>query len=231
MRVLRSADRFVTLAEGVRTAHCFSFGMHFDPLNVGFGVLQACNDEQLEPRSGYPPHRHLDTEIVTWVVSGTLTHEDSTGSRHELPVGAVQRLSAGSGVEHAERNKGEEPLRFVQMWLRPDTRAGQPTYACDQPALRPEGWTDIVGGDAAMGLGTDGAVLRVAQLTGQAHVALLPAPQCFVFVATGSVAVDGSGLLEKGDSLMLGGQTPRLTALEPTQLLAWALPAAQAVST
>jgi redox-sensitive bicupin YhaK (pirin superfamily) len=229
--VLRSADRFVTLAEGIRTAHCFSFGTHFDPLNVGFGALQACNDEQLEPRSGYPPHRHLDTEIVTWVVSGTLTHEDSTGSRHELPVGAVQRLSAGSGVEHAERNEAKKPLRFVQMWLRPDTGAGQPAYACDHPALRPEGWTDVVGGDAAMGLGTDGAVLRVARLTGQTHVVLLPAPQCFVFVATGSVAVDGSGLLEEGDALMLGGQTPRLTALEPAQVLAWALPAVQAVST
>jgi redox-sensitive bicupin YhaK (pirin superfamily) len=229
--VLRSADRFVTLAEGIRTAHCFSFGAHFDPLNVGFGAMQACNDEQLEPRSGYPPHSHLDTEIVTWVVSGTLTHEDSTGSRHELPVGAVQRLSAGSGVEHAERNEAKEPLRFVQMWLRPDTGAGQPAYACDHPALRPEGWTDVVGGDAAMGLGTDGAVLRVARLTGQTHVVLLPAPQCFVFVATGSVAVDGSGLLEEGDALMLGGQTPRLTALEPAQVLAWALPAVQAVST
>ena len=230
MRVLRSTDRFRTLAEGLRTEHSFSFGAHFDPSNVGFGALQACNDEHLDPRSGYPPHRHSETEIVTWVVSGSLTHEDSTGTRHELPAGGVQRLSAGHGVEHTERNDGQAPLRFVQMWLRPDIHGKQPTYACDVPSLRPEGWTDVVGGDAAVGVGTDGAVLRVAELGGQAHLKLLPAPRCFLFVATGSVDVEGSGALSEGDSLMLSGRTPVLSAREPAQLLAWALPADQSVS-
>ena len=231
MRVLRSEDRFVTMADGIRTEHCFSFGAHFDPLNVGFGALQACNDEHLDLRSGYPLHRHLDTEIVTWVLSGTLVHEDSTGARHEVPAGSVQRLSAGHGVEHTERNGGGEPLRFVQMWLRPDTDGAQPAYACGMPSLRPGGWTDVVGGDAALACGTAGAVLRVAELPGHAHLDLLPAPRCFVFVATGSVDASGSGVLQEGDSLMLGGQTLRLTARKPARLLAWALPADQAAST
>src|SRR5680860_734872 len=77
LQILRSADRFTTEAGGIVTRHCFSFGNHYDPANVGFGALRAVNDEWLAPGAGYDTHHHADVEIVTWVLEGALQNEDS----------------------------------------------------------------------------------------------------------------------------------------------------------
>ena len=79
LRVQRAGERFVTEAAGVTTRHAFSFGSHYDPGNVGFGSLLAHNEERLSSGRGFDDHPHRDTEIVTWVLSGSLLHEDSTG--------------------------------------------------------------------------------------------------------------------------------------------------------
>jgi redox-sensitive bicupin YhaK (pirin superfamily) len=225
MRLLRAADRFLTRSDGMLTAHCFSFGAHFDPTNTGFGALIAFNDEHLGPGSGYDLHLHRDTEIVTWVIQGTLIHEDSTGRGNHVSAGSVQRLTAGAGVRHAERNDSSgQPLRFVQMWLRPDMPGTVPTYACHSPSVRTGGWTDVVGGSAPVGVGTSGATLRIARLGASDAVDLPVSARCHVFVATGSVDVAGLGRLHGGDSLRLGGESARLTALGSAEVLAWELP-------
>ena len=232
MRLLRAADRFRTRSDGIVASHCFSFGAHFDPHNTGFGALVALNDENLEPGRGYDLHPHRDTEIVTWVVQGTLTHKDSTGRRNDVPAGSVQRLTAGAGVRHSERNDSPwQPLRFLQMWLRPDVPGTEPTYACDAPSLRTGGWTDVVGGSALVGVGTSGATLRVARLEASDAVDLPVPARCHVFVATGSVDVAGPGRLDGGDSLRLSGESARLTALDSAEVLAWHLPDQDAAST
>lgn len=134
--VRRSADRYRTVGEGTDTSHSFSYGAHYDPANVGFGPIIAVNEERIAPGAGYDEHHHSDAEIVTWVLEGTLAHEDSTGQRGEVPPGVAQRLSAGSGVTHAERNaRDDRPLRFVQMMLRSRNWDG-PEYA---QAVVPEG--------------------------------------------------------------------------------------------
>ncbi|MCD9154101.1 pirin family protein [Aeromicrobium duanguangcaii] len=129
-RVLRrAADRFHTVASGTETFHSFSYGRHYDPDNVGFGPVIAINEERIAPGAGYDEHHHADAEIVTWVLDGVLGHEDSTGHCGEVRPGVAQRLSAGAGVTHAERNGSDvEPLRFVQMMLR-STNWDEPEYA------------------------------------------------------------------------------------------------------
>lgn len=225
MKVLRGSGRSVTAADGIRTASCFSFGAHFDPSNIGHGPLLACNDEVLTAGAGFAPHRHADVEIVSWVLSGTLTHEDDAGHRTDVPAGGVQRLSAGSGVRHSERNaSATTPLRFVQMWLRPDHYGGVPTYECDVPSVPTGSWTDVVGGGAGVGLGTADAKLRIARLPAHARLELVAAPAGFVFLATGGLAVDGAGTLEEGDALLLTDEPARVMALQEAQLLAWRLP-------
>jgi hypothetical protein len=231
MRLLRAGDRFLTRTDGIVTAHGFSFGAHFDPTNTGFGALVAFNDEHLEPGRGYGLHAHRDIEIVTWVVEGTLTHEDSSGRRTEVRPGSVQRLSAGSGIRHAERNdSATEPLRFVQMWLRPDVTGTEPTYACHTPSMRPGTWTDVVGDAAPVGVGT-GARLRVARLAGSDEVGLPVPALCHLFVTTGSVDVEGLGRLDGGDSVRLHGESTRLAASAAAELLAWELPDQDAAPT
>ena len=113
---------------GVETRHAFSFSGPSDPDNVRFGLLVACNEERLAPGAGFAEHPHRDLEIVTWVVEGELTHEDSTGHRTVIRPGDVQRLSAGGGVRHSERNESAAPLTFVQMWLASGAVGVEPEY-------------------------------------------------------------------------------------------------------
>jgi redox-sensitive bicupin YhaK (pirin superfamily) len=113
---------------GIDSRHAFSFGPHYDPDNLRFGAVIACNEERLAPGAGFDEHPHSHTEIVTWVVEGELTHRDSTGRETVVAPGDVQRLSSGAGVRHVERNDGPVPLTFVQMWLAPLDPGGIPGY-------------------------------------------------------------------------------------------------------
>ena len=102
--VRRAAERFASETDRVTSRHSFSFGPHYDPDNVGYAVLVAHNDDLVAPGGGYDLHPHADLEIVTWVLEGSLVHEDSHGHSGVVHPGTVQRLSAGSGVQHSERN-------------------------------------------------------------------------------------------------------------------------------
>lgn len=137
-RVVRRAEqRFHTVGDGVQTWHSFSYGVHYDPDQIGFGPIMAINTEHVAPGSGYDLHDHADVEIVTWVLEGALRHEDSTGQSGVVRPGAAQRLSAGTGVQHSERNaSADEPLVFVQMMLR-SGHEDAPEYAQTDVDLTP----------------------------------------------------------------------------------------------
>ncbi|MFI0740847.1 pirin family protein [Streptomyces sp. NPDC021100] len=130
IQVRRAAERYRggDPEAGIETRHAFSFSGFYDPDNVRFGPLIACNEESLAPGAGFDEHPHRDVEIVTWVVEGELTHEDSAGHVVTVRPGDVQWLSAGAGVRHVERNASGVPLRFVQMWLDPVEGGGAPAY-------------------------------------------------------------------------------------------------------
>jgi redox-sensitive bicupin YhaK (pirin superfamily) len=117
--VRRAEDRFRTDRDGITTFHSFSYGVHYDPDNVGFGPIIALNDENVPPGGGYDAHRHADITIFTLVLEGALAHEDSSGRRFVLPTGKLESVSAGAGIEHSERNASNtEPLRFLQLMTR-----------------------------------------------------------------------------------------------------------------
>ncbi|MBM9509621.1 pirin family protein [Actinacidiphila acididurans] len=131
IEVRRDAERYRggDPGAGIDSRHAFSFGAHYDPTNLRFGLLLACNEERLAPGAGFAEHPHRDTEIVTWVVEGELTHHDSAGHSAVVRPGQAQLLSAGAGVRHTERNEGTGPLTFVQMWLHPAAFGTPPRYA------------------------------------------------------------------------------------------------------
>lgn len=126
--VRRGADRYSggEPDAGIDTRHAFSFAGFYDPGNVRFGPLVACNEERLAPGAGFAEHAHRDTEIVTWVIEGELEHRDAGGRVARLLAGDAQLLGARGGVRHEERNAGSGPLRFLQMWLEPDVFGGRP---------------------------------------------------------------------------------------------------------
>jgi hypothetical protein len=235
--VRRAGTRFRTVTEGTDTRHSFSFGTHYDPGNVGFGPLLVHNDDRVRSGAGYPDHPHADAEILTWVLEGSLVHEDSTGHRGLVTPGSAQRLSAGAGVVHAERNDAFRidpaapvvPVRFLQMWLRPDTPGTPPAYAAGpvDPADLAAGWRPVASDDhpdAAVSLDTRGATLWVTRLA-PGVVRLLPAgAQTHVFVATGAVQAETVGRLEEGDALrLLGDRQLRLTGVRSAEVLVWTM--------
>ncbi|MGH3413758.1 MAG: pirin family protein [Marmoricola sp.] len=218
------ADRFVTRAEGRTTWHSFSFGMHYDPHNVGFGALVAHNDELLPPGTGYPEHPHVDIEIITWVLSGVLRHTDSTGRTGVVVPGQVQRLSAGSGVVHTEISDAIGPTRFLQAWVRPDEPDLVPSYAADVVGPTHNTWVPLAGPDGVP-VHARAAALHLGLLDREVRLELPDAPRLHVFVATGGLTI-GEDQLRTGAAARLVDEGGRpATATEPdTQVLVWSLP-------
>ena len=124
--VRRSADRARTRTDWLDSRHSFSYGPHYDPGNTSYGLLLAHNEDLLRPGGGFDPHRHVDVEVVTWVLRGSLAHQDSTGHRGVVRAGQVQRLSAGSGVVHSEHHVATGPERAGDPRVGPS----EPDDAC-----------------------------------------------------------------------------------------------------
>lgn len=186
MDVRRAGERYRggEAEAGIESFHAFSFGPHYDPDNLRFGAVIACNEERLAPGAGFDEHPHSHTEIVTWVVEGELTHRDSTGHETRVRPGDVQRLSSAGGVRHVERNDADVPLTFVQMWLAPLTPGGDPSYeivhgiADSTPYAVPEA----------------GAMLHVRRLGPGERTAVPDAAHVYAHVVRGEVTLSGERL-------------------------------------
>lgn len=232
VEVRRAEDRFVTRTDWLESRHAFSYGVHYDPANTSHGVLVSHNDDVVQAGGGFDRHPHRDLEIVTWVLSGALAHEDSTGARGLVAPGVVQRLSAGRGVEHSEHNAatrpgGGEPVHYVQMWVVPDEAGGEPEHAQRDvtPELRAGGLVAVASGRpehaSALRLRNRSAALHVARLPVGQGVELPQAPYLHVSVPVGAVVLEGTGPLGTGDAARLTAAGGRLTAVEAAEVLVW----------
>ena len=115
--VRRADTRAHTKTDWLDSRHSFSFGSHYDPDNTHHGLLLVSNDDRVRAGTGFGTHGHKDMEIVTWVLSGRLEHDDSAGNHGELYPGLAQRMSAGRGIRHSENNPSpHEDVHFIQMW-------------------------------------------------------------------------------------------------------------------
>eukprot|EP00199_Chlamydomonas_sp_CCMP681_P005934 CAMPEP_0119109960 /NCGR_PEP_ID=MMETSP1180-20130426/25300_1 /TAXON_ID=3052 ORGANISM="Chlamydomonas cf sp, Strain CCMP681" /NCGR_SAMPLE_ID=MMETSP1180 /ASSEMBLY_ACC=CAM_ASM_000741 /LENGTH=260 /DNA_ID=CAMNT_0007096017 /DNA_START=65 /DNA_END=847 /DNA_ORIENTATION=+ len=110
----------------------FSFADWNDPSRMNWGALRVLNDDLVKGKSGFGTHSHRDAEIFTYVVDGQLSHRDSMGNGEALSRGAVQYLSAGTGISHSEMNDSEATCRFLQVWLTPDKRGRTPQYGSSE---------------------------------------------------------------------------------------------------
>ncbi|KOV92207.1 pirin family protein [Streptomyces sp. NRRL B-3648] len=213
MDVRRAAERYRggDPQAGIETRHAFSFGPHYDPDNLRFGAVIACNEERLAPGAGFGEHPHSHTEIVTWVVEGELTHRDSTGHETRVRPGDVQHLSAAAGVRHVERNDGDVPLTFVQMWLTPRESGGDPSY-------------DLVPGIAdatPYAVPAAGAMLHVRRLEPGERTAVPDAAYVYVHVVRGEVRLAGEELRPGDAARITGARSLEAVATAPAELLLW----------
>ncbi len=237
--VRRAADRFSTKIDWLDSKHSFSFGPHYDPVNVGHGLLLVNNDDVVLPGTGFDTHPHRDMEIVTWVLRGSLVHQDSTGHSGVIYPGLAQRMSAGTGILHSEKNDSwrlqgsqhTDPVHFVQMWVVPDESGISPGYEqleIDDDLMR-GGLVPVASGmskhadEAAIRIQNKYAALYAARLVPGASVSIPEAPYLHLFVAQGSVTLEGAGGLAEGDAVRFtatGGNQVTATG-EGAEILVW----------
>jgi redox-sensitive bicupin YhaK (pirin superfamily) len=244
--VRRAADRFTTKIGWLDSAHSFSFGQHYDPRNTHHGLLLVNNDDTVAPGTGFETHPHRDMEIVTWVLTGSLVHQDSNGNSGVIYPGLAQRMSAGRGILHSEKNDSwrlsgdqhEDPVHFVQMWVLPDESGGRPGYEqaeIDDEVLR-SGLVPVASGRpehegaSAIRIRQRDAALYAARLAPGETVTLPDAPYVHLFVPRGTVTLEDAGELAEGDAVRLtAAGARRVTATAPTgitEILVWEMHAA-----
>ncbi len=247
--VRRAGDRFATRIDWLDSKHSFSFGHHYDPRNTHFGLLLVNNDDVVKPGAGFETHPHRDMEIVTWVLRGQLVHQDSEGHNGVIYPGLAQRMSAGRGILHSEKNdasrllglaEGDEPVHFVQMWVLPDEAGIAPGYQqeeVDAELLRSGGLVPVASGlpehadAAAIRISQKHAALYAARLAPGASTTLPDAPYVHLFVPVGDVELEGAGAIGTGDAVRItasGGQ--RVTAgPQGAEVLVWEMRAGLAL--
>ncbi|KXT57301.1 quercetin 2,3-dioxygenase [Gordonia sp. QH-12] len=233
--ILRSTDRARTTTGWLDSAHSFSFGDHYDPANTHHGVLLVQNEDVISPGEGFDTHPHADTEIVTWVLSGSLVHQDSEGHSGVIYPDLAQRMSAGTGILHSERNddaeSADESVHFIQMWVMPDEYGITPGYEQLDISgeLRPGRLVTVASGsprhDSAIRIANRGATLSAARLTPGQTIAVPSSRFTHLFVTRGTAQVEGE-TLEASDALRatdFGGTVVR--AATDCELLVWSMDA------
>jgi redox-sensitive bicupin YhaK (pirin superfamily) len=204
-----AGGRFTTKIDWLDSQHSFSFGPHYDPANTHHGLLLVNNDDIVRAGTGFGTHPHRDMEIVTWVLSGELEHKDSEGNHGVILPGHAQRMSAGTGIRHSERNPSSTTdVHFLQMWVHPDTAGIRPGYEqLDVSAeLASGGLIPVASGkghDAAISIHQRDAVLWAARLDPGAATDVPDDRHVHVFVARGSGTLDPGGELATGDAVRL----------------------------
>lgn len=188
------------------TQYSFSFADYFDPAHMGFRALRVMNEDRIDAGRGFPTHPHRDMEILTYVLSGSLEHRDSLGNGSVIRAGDLQRMTAGTGIQHSEYNPSRtDPVHLYQIWLLPRERGLKPGYEELPAAERPQaGWQLVAAGDGRNGALTihQDADVHLGRLAaGETHVhALAPGRHAWLQVVRGQVRSHGS-VLDAGDGL------------------------------
>jgi hypothetical protein len=222
----RASERGIGEHGWLSTRYSFSFADWYNPEKMGFGALRVINDDRIAADSGFGQHAHKDMEIITIVMKGAVTHQDSMGNKGAVPAGDVQAMSAGTGVVHAEYNDSpDEPLELFQIWIEPKEKNVAPRYAQRAFGLNEAtpGITLLVGPDGSSGLPVhQDAYLSYAVLEDgvpMSYVVQKAGNGVYVFVIGGAVSVAGE-TLDARDALGIEGEsTIQLIATENSTAL------------
>jgi len=197
----------------LKSSHSFSFASYYDPEHMGWGNLRVINEDQIAPGTGFGSHGHRDMEIVSYVISGSLAHQDDMGNGTAIPPGDVQRMSAGSGVVHSEFNHESDAItHFFQIWIEPNQPGIAPGYEQKTfPDAEKRGALRLVasphGAQGSVTIHAD-ACIYAGLLTGgeSASLVLDPERKAYVHLVRGALKVNGQQLL-KGDAAKLSHES------------------------
>ncbi len=230
LRVRQSKERGYADHGWLKSFHSFSFAGYYDPKHMGWGNLRVINEDWIAAGKGFGTHAHRDMEIITYVLSGSLAHQDSMGNVKAIPPGDVQRMSAGTGVQHSEFNHApNETTHLLQIWIEPNVIGIAPSYeqktfsdAEKRGVLRLVASND--GAQGSVTIHAD-AALYAGLFDGSeaAVLALEPTRKAYVHLVRGELNVNGEPL-KAGDAVLLEGESDiRLSAGKDAEVLVFDL--------
>jgi redox-sensitive bicupin YhaK (pirin superfamily) len=212
------------------TYHTFSFARYHDPEHMGFRSLRVINEDTVAPGRGFGAHPHDNMEIITYILSGTLAHKDSTGRAQEIKPGDVQHMSAGTGIMHSEFNPSPtEPVHLMQIWIEPSEENIRPAYgqthfpeAARRDRLRLVASPD--GAEGSIAIHTDARLYATILGKGKAAgLDLKPGRHAWVQVLRGGLEVNGEKLAAGDGAGISDEKSLALTATDDAEALVFDL--------
>ena len=204
--------------------HHFSFASYYEPARMGWGAIRVWNDDEIAARSGFPPHPHSDMEIITYVRSGAITHEDSMGNKGRTGAGDVQVMSAGTGVTHAEFNLEDEETTLFQIWIETDRPNAEPSWGAKPfPKDARDGRFQVLASgdpaDGALAIHADARILGATIKAGEA-IEIAAAPDRHLYlVPSGRVTVNGVAAEPRNGIAVTGEENLRIEAQDDAELV------------
>jgi hypothetical protein len=206
--------------------HHFSFADYYDPARMGWGAIRVWNDDRIDPKTGFPPHPHRDMEIITYVRSGAITHQDSMGNKGRTAAGDVQVMSAGTGVRHAEYNLEDEATTLFQIWVLTDKPGAEPGWGAAKfpKADRSGRFVTLASGFAedvdALKINSAARVLGATLAKGESAELMLDPDRHVYLVATrGPIEVNGVRAEARDGVAITGVATVTVAALEEAEIV------------
>ncbi len=206
--------------------HHFSFADYYDPARMGWGAIRVWNDDRIGAKTGFPPHPHRDMEIITYVRTGAITHQDSMGNQGRTAAGDVQVMSAGTGVRHAEYNLEDEATTLFQIWVQTDRPGAEPGWGA---AKFPKGDRSGKFVTLASGFAEDGEALKInsaARVLGatlakgeSAELTLDPSRHAYLVATQGPIEVNGVRAEARDGVAITGVDKVIVTALEEAEIV------------
>lgn len=208
------------------TRHHFSFADYYDPKRMRWGHLRVWNDDTIAARSGFPAHPHRDMEIITYVRSGAITHQDSLGNRGRTEAGDVQVMSAGTGITHSEMNEESEATQLFQIWIIPDEKGLPPSWGT-KPFPKGERSGSFVtlasglpGDTDALAIRANARLVAATLKTGQStEYQIAPGRKVYLVPASGQIEINGV-VAAAGDGVAISDESLlRVSAQQDSEIV------------
>ena len=206
--------------------HHFSFANYHDASRMGWGAIRVWNDDQIAARSGFPPHPHSDMEIITYVRTGAITHQDSMGNQGRTGAGDVQVMSAGTGVRHAEYNLEDEATTLVQIWVQTDRPGAKPSWGAMRFPKEGRAGSFVT---LASGFEEDAHALKInaaARVRGAtlragetAELTLDPSRHAYLVAVNGAIEVNGTRAEPRDGVAVIGEEQLTIRALDEAEIV------------
>jgi redox-sensitive bicupin YhaK (pirin superfamily) len=188
----------------IETYRSFSNNSYWDPNYVNYSILEVINDDRVQPHNFVPIHQHMDMEILGYVIDGPCYHNDNLRNILQVPTGAVQRMTAGSGIWHLEGNNSDKPIRYLQIWLRPNKMGIQPKYDVYQfdPEDKLDKFAAIASQKGSPVTIQSDAIVTAGVFTKPHTENLSTERKYYLYIVSGTATINGTDCVE-GDAFMI----------------------------